>query len=177
MAHATVRPVRSVAVLVVVAVIAGACSTSSTSKRPGDDEPVTAPIAPTARPANAPKVYLGTPQGDVAVNVEIVATQAKIQRGLMYRENLPPDDGMLFLLGEESDHTFWMHNTLIPLDMIFIRKDMTIAGIVQNAEPKTDTTRKVGELSLYVLEVNGGYCASHGVAANAKVRFDNVSSR
>ena len=135
---------------------------------------MTAPIAPTARPANAPKVYLGTPQGDVAVNVEIVATQAKIQRGLMYRENLPPDDGMLFLLGEESDHTFWMHNTLIPLDMIFIRKDMTIAGIVQNAEPKTDTLREVGQPSLYVLEVNAGWTASHGVKKDNKVHFDHV---
>ena len=50
-----------------------------------------------------------------------------------------------------------MHNTLIPLDMIFIRKSMTIAGIVENAEPKTETLRTVGEPSLYVLEVNGGW--------------------
>jgi hypothetical protein len=51
---------------------------------------------------------------------------------------------------------------------------MKVAGVVQNAEPKTDTMRTVGATSLYVLEVNGGYTASKGVIAGAKVRFDNV---
>jgi uncharacterized membrane protein (UPF0127 family) len=177
MAHATVQPVRSLALLAVLAVLAGACSTSSTSKH--EEEPVTAPppSPPPAPPANAAKVYLGTPKGDVTVNVEVVATRPKIERGLMYRENLPPDDGMLFMMGEESVHTFWMHNTLIPLDMIFIRKDMTIAGVVANAEPKTDTPRRVDDTSFYVLEVNAGYCAAHGVAKDAKVRFENVMQR
>ena len=169
------RRVRSFAVLALLAV---GCSTNSTTKR--DDEAMTASAAdPRANPgASGPtsKVYLATPQGEVAVGVEVVATRSKIERGLMYRQNLPPDDGMLFMLNEERDHTFWMHNTLIPLDMIFIRKDLTIAGIVQNAEPKTDTPRRVGEISFYVLEVNGGYCASHGVAANAKVRFENIGT-
>ncbi len=132
--------------------------------------PETAPKAPTS----SARVVIATPGGELPVAVEVVSTEAKIERGLMYREHLPPDDGMLFLLHEEKDWAFWMHNTLIPLDMIFIRKDMTIAGIVQNAEPRTDTLRKVGEPSVYVLEVNGGFCASHGVAANQRVRFDNV---
>jgi uncharacterized membrane protein (UPF0127 family) len=95
----------------------------------------------------------------------------------MYREHLPPDDGMLFLLPVIKDWAFWMHNTLIPLDIIFIRPDMTIAGIAANAEPETDTLRQVGEPSAYVLEVNGGYCAAHGVAANQKVRFEDVPPR
>ena len=81
---------------------------------------------------------------------------------------------MLFLMGQDKQWTFWMHNTLIPLDMIFIKKDMTIAGIVQNAEPKTDTLRKVDGPSLYVLEVNGGWAKSHAVSAGAKVRFENL---
>ena len=79
--------------------------------------------------------------GDVAVNVEVVATEAKIEKGLMYRQHLPLDAGMLFLMGHEKDWTFWMRNTLIPLDMLFITKDMTVAGIVENAEPKTETLR------------------------------------
>ena len=140
-----------------------------------DDAPV---MSVTHTPADAaapgPKVILGTPKGEVAVSVEVVATEAKIERGLMYRQHMPPDDGMLFMLGVEKEWTFWMRNTLIPLDMIFIRKDLTIAGIVENAEPKTDTLRKVGQPSLYVLEVNGGYTRAHGVVADAKVRFENV---
>jgi len=122
-----------------------------------------------------PKVYLSTPQGDVSVAVEIVATAAKIERGLMYREHLPPDEGMLFLMSEVRTWSFWMRNTLNPLDIIFITKNMTIAGIVENAEPRTETLREVDAPSLYVLEVNGGYCAAHKVTKGAKVRFEGVS--
>jgi hypothetical protein len=141
-----------------------------------DDAPTTpAPAPEPAKPAGPqPKVYLSTPRGDVAVDVEVVATPPLIEKGLMYRQFLAPDAGMLFMMGQEKDWTFWMHNTLIPLDMIFIKKDMTIAGVVQNAEPKTDTLRKVDAPSFYVLEVNGGYAASHGVIAGAKVRFENI---
>jgi uncharacterized membrane protein (UPF0127 family) len=123
-----------------------------------------------------PKVSMSTPAGDATVSVEVVATPAKIERGLMYRTHLPPDQGMLFLMNEERQWTFWMHNTLIPLDMIFIAKDMTIAGIVENAAPRTDDLRKVDGVSFYVLEVNGGYCAAHKVVAGAKVRFDGVAT-
>jgi uncharacterized membrane protein (UPF0127 family) len=77
-------------------------------------------------------------------------------------------------MGFEKDWTFWMRNTLIPLDMIFIKKDMTVGGIVENAEPKTETLRKVGVPTFYVLEVNGGWCKQHGVVAGAKVRYENV---
>jgi uncharacterized membrane protein (UPF0127 family) len=121
-----------------------------------------------------PKVYLSTAQGEIAVAVEVVSTPAMIERGLMYREHLPPEQGMLFLMNEERSWPFWMHNTLIPLDLIYIKKAMTIAGIVENAEPRTDTLRQVDEPSVYVLEVNGGYCAAHKVAAGAKVRFEGV---
>jgi uncharacterized protein len=127
-----------------------------------------APAAPSA------KVYLSTPNGEVAVNVEVVSTEAKIERGLMWREHMPLENGMLFLMGYEKDWAFWMRNTLIPLDMIFIAKDMTVAGIVENAQPKTETLRKAGAKSLYVLEVNGGWCKEHGVATGAKVRYENV---
>jgi uncharacterized membrane protein (UPF0127 family) len=121
-----------------------------------------------------PMVYLASPKGDVPVKVEVVATEAKIERGLMYREHLPLDSGMLFLMGETRQWTFWMKNTLIPLDMLFIAPDMTVAGIVENAEPLTETLRKVDAMSLYVLEVNGGFTKQTGIVAGAKVRFENL---
>ena len=152
-----------------------ACSTSGSKqevpppKNPGSGSATTSmPSQPTA------KVYLQTDKGEVAVDVEVVNTEAKIEKGLMYREHLPPENGMLFMMGEIRVWTFWMKNTLIPLDMIFIGQDMTVAGIVQNAEPLTETLRKTDKPSLYVLEVNGGYTAQHGVSAGAKVRFENV---
>jgi uncharacterized membrane protein (UPF0127 family) len=151
------------------------CLIAACSNAPKRDDASNMPPAPPNHPATAPMVALQTPQGEVNVTVEVVATRPKIERGLMYREHLPPDAGMLFLMGVESDHTFYMRNTLIPLDMIFITKDLTIAGIVERAEPRTETLRSVGAPSLYVLEVNGGWTASHQVKAGAKVRFVRVT--
>ena len=130
---------------------------------------------PTAhQQAITPLVHIATPKGDVTVRVEVVATPPLIQRGLMYRQHMPMDAGMLFFMEDEKDHGFYMRNTLIPLDMIFITRDMTIAGIVEKAEPKTEDHRSVGKPSLYVLEVNGGWAATHQVTPGAKVRFDGV---
>ena len=138
-----------------------------------DDAAITKPPEPMPKTESA-KVIIDTPAGPKTVDVEVVYTQPKIERGLMYREHLGPDAGMLFFMGEEHDHAFYMRNTLIPLDMIFITKSMMIAGVVANAEPKTETLRRVGKPSLYVLEVNGGWSAAHQVAAGAKVRFENL---
>lgn len=151
----------------------GLCAACSTAPKQHRDDAVS-PVPPTA-PSAAPKVYLSSPAGDMPVTVEVVRTKAKIQRGLMYREHLPPDDGMLFIMGYEDDHTFYMRNTLIPLDMLFITKDLTVAGIVERAEPRTETLRSVGAPSLYVLEVNGGWAKAHQITSGAKVRFERVT--
>ena len=122
----------------------------------------------------AQTVTFATPNGDVVVEVEVVATAAKITKGLMYREYLAPESGMLFLMGGEAVHEFYMRNTLIPLDMIFITRDFLVAGVVENAAPRTETHRSVGTPSLYVLEVNGGWAATHHVTAGTKLRFGGI---
>ncbi|HWO22065.1 MAG TPA: DUF192 domain-containing protein [Kofleriaceae bacterium] len=156
---------------ILLLVVAAACSTSGKREEVSTVSP---PPDPPPAAAGQPRVFLSSPTGEIAVRVEVVSTPPTIQRGLMFRQNLPLDAGMLFLMKEEEDHTFYMRNTLIPLDMIFIARDLTIAGIVENAEPKTETLRSVGKPSLYVLEVNGGWTRSHQVVAGAKVRFDGV---
>ncbi len=162
----------------VVLLFAALAACSNPSRR---DEPVPSggsaagsdAVAVAATP-QSPAVVLETATGELRVAVEVADTWPKIERGLMYREHLPPDGGMLFLMGEERDHTFYMRNTLIPLDMIFITKDLRVAGVVQNAEPRTETLRRVGATSLYVLEVNGGWTAKHQVGPGTKVRFVGV---
>lgn len=128
-------------------------------------------------PAEQPTVFVATPAGELPVSVEVVSTEAAIERGLMYRQHLPPEAGMLFLMPFERAWTFWMRNTLIPLDMIFIGKDLSIAGIVENAEPLTESLRVVDKPSLYVLEVNAGWTRRHGVVAGARIRFAGVAPR
>jgi uncharacterized protein len=107
--------------------------------------------------------------GNPKVEVEIVKSDAETQRGLMYRMSMPEAHGMLFNLRERSDHAFWMHNTCLPLDMLFVDDDGLIVGIVEGATPLTDTTRSVGCPSSWVLETNAGWCRRHGVRAGQKM--------
>ena len=123
----------------------------------------------------SPRVVIETAAGArLPVNVEVARTDAERARGLMFRRSLAPDAGMIFLFEESVEHGFWMQNTLIPLDMIFIDDGGRIVGIVERAAPLTTTLRTVGVPSRYVLEVNGGWSASHGVARGDRVRFENV---
>lgn len=140
-------------------------------------EPAAAPPAP-AEPAPKPeaRVVLTPAAGGapITVHVEVVSRPKDIKRGLMYRQHLPPDQGMLFLMGKEEIQSFWMKNTLIPLDMLFITRDKRVAGIVENTEPLTLTSRRIDEPTLYVLEVNGGWARAHGIGAGATAAFENV---
>jgi uncharacterized membrane protein (UPF0127 family) len=81
---------------------------------------------------------------------------------------------MLFLFEASEVRAFWMKNTLIPLDMIFIDDGGRVAGIVREAEPLTLTPRTPGVPARFVLEVRGGWAARHGVAPGDRVRFEGV---
>jgi uncharacterized membrane protein (UPF0127 family) len=122
-----------------------------------------------------PRVVVETSSGArLAVDVELARTDPERRNGLMDRASLPEDGGMLFIFDESTVQSFWMKNTLIPLDMLFIDDEGMIVGVVESAEPRTLTERTVGKPSRYVLEVNGGWCRAHGVRAGDRVRFENV---
>jgi uncharacterized membrane protein (UPF0127 family) len=158
--------------LLLLIAVAACSSSNGRQQAQGDDVP-----GSDVRTAPGPTVTFETPTGAVVVQAEVVSTPARIQQGLMYREHLPLDGGMLFLMGRDEDWSFYMRNTLIPLDMIFITRDMTVAGVAANTKPRTETLHQIGKPSLYVLEVNAGWAAKHQVAAGTKVRFDRVPMR
>lgn len=110
----------------------------------------------------------------MSVRVEVARTVAERQRGLMFREHMADDAGMIFLFEQPQQLAFWMHNTYIPLDMIFIRADMTVLGVVENAEPRTDDSRQVPGASQYVLETNAGFARKHGITAGNLVKFEGI---
>lgn len=110
------------------------------------------------------------------VEVEVAATNASRQRGLMWRRELPEGKGMLFIFPEDDVQSFWMRNTLIPLDMLFIDASGQIVGIIEQAAPKTLTSRSVGIPSQYVLEVPGGWVAEHGIRTGARVKMEGIGS-
>jgi uncharacterized protein len=117
-----------------------------------------------------------SPEGrpERSVKVEIAATTDSRRQGLMYRQKLAEDEGMLFLFPASEQLGFWMKNTYLPLDMIFIKQDLTVLGVVEGAEPLTETTREVPGESQYVLEVNATYAKKHGIGPGTKVRFEGT---
>jgi uncharacterized membrane protein (UPF0127 family) len=139
----------------------GGCAAKDAAKEP-------------AAPPPAPVIVETREGARHRVEVELARTDAERARGLMNRPSLPPERGMLFLFAESEDRSFWMKNTLIPLDMLFVAEDGTIAGIVESATPLSTSLRGVGSPSRYVLEVNGGWSRARGVRAGDRVRFENV---
>ena len=109
-----------------------------------------------------------------AVDAEVAATRESRTRGLMWRTSLADGAGMLFIFPQEEPLNFWMKNTLIPLDMIFLAQDRTIVGIVEQATPLTLSPRGPGTDAMYVLEVPGGWVAKVGLRKGLKVRIDGI---
>ncbi len=128
------------------------------------------PPDPEGGPGKLPVVRVSFPDaGGIGVDAELVRSEHDSMRGLMYRKSLGAERGMLFDLQVRDDHKFWMHNTCIPLDLLYIDQDGLLVGIVENAPTLNDESRGVGCLSRWVLEVNAGWSRRHGVKAGQHV--------
>jgi uncharacterized membrane protein (UPF0127 family) len=108
--------------------------------------------------------------GEHRFTVEVAATPDQQERGLMFVRSLAPDRGMIFPYDPPQQVSFWMKNTLIPLDMIFIRADGTIARIA-TAKPLDETPVPGGEPIAAVLEIAGGRAAELGIGAGDTVEW------
>jgi uncharacterized membrane protein (UPF0127 family) len=104
-------------------------------------------------------ITIHTDTGDHVFTVEWAVTDAERSRGLMFRTEMAPDHGMVFDFFREAPVSFWMRNTLISLDMIFIRADGTVLSIAQNTTPLSDAAVPSNGAVRYVLEVIGGTAA------------------
>lgn len=138
-----------------------------------------AACSPTVAPADAPAGQAQTglrqvPLTIISANgvhrftVDVAATPGQQETGLMFVKHLAPDRGMIFPYEPPQEVSFWMHNTLIPLDMVFIRADGTIARIA-NAKALDETPVPSGEPVAVVLEIAGGRAAELGIAPGDKV--------
>jgi uncharacterized membrane protein (UPF0127 family) len=131
-------------------------------------------LLPAAALAKAPIAEIGKNK----IKLEVAETQKQIEHGLMFRASMPEDQGMVFLFRPTRNVRFWMFNCLMSLDMMFI-KDGKIVKISRDVPPCK--SHKPEECPLYpsegeveaseVLEVNAGYCKSHGIAEGDNVKF------
>lgn len=117
------------------------------------------------------RVAFETSAGERSWQVELARSPFETQRGMMCRTSMKSDWGMLFLLESTRLQAFWMKNTLIPLDMVFITADWTVAGVVTEVPPRTLDPRGVNTPSRYVLELASGEAKRAGITAGAKVRY------
>jgi len=107
-------------------------------------------------------------------DVELARTSGEMARGLMFRKSLEHDRGMLFIFKEEGKHSFWMKNTLIPLDIVWLNQDKEVVFIKKNFEP---CTQKIcpgvmpDKKAKYVLEVNAGIIEEIGLKVEDKMIF------
>ena len=111
-----------------------------------------------------------TKRGPVHLTIETAATPEQQQHGLMFRRALESDAGMLFLYETDRLRSFWMRNTLIPLDILFVKRDGVIARIAANTTPLSEERLPSGQPVRAVLEIAGGRSAQLGVAVGDSLR-------
>jgi uncharacterized membrane protein (UPF0127 family) len=131
---------------------------------------------PTATIAAQPESRVVFPDG-YTVRVEIAADDATREQGLMYRDRLAEDAGMLFFFTKTDEYPFWMKNTLIPLDIIWIDEQRKIVHVGRDIPPcraEPCTSYAPGAKARYVLEVAAGVAAKHHLAEGDVLRFEGV---
>lgn len=134
----------------------------------------TPPPAPAVAAAPAPvaleTLTIDTARGTLTFKVEIADDEAERQQGLMYRTSLAPDAGMLFIWDKAAPRAFWMRNTYIPLDIIYIGTGGQIVSIAAMTEPFNETPIPSDGPALGVLEIAGGRAAELGITVGDRVR-------
>src|SRR5579871_3941879 len=127
-------------------------------------------IAVASPPLPVLSIAVDTNSGRKPFTVELASDPQSQKRGLMFRREMAPDAGMLFDFHDSLMLTFWMKNTFLPLDMLFIRADGTISTIEPNAVPFSTTPIPSAEPVRAVLEINGGRAHELGIHAGDRVR-------
>lgn len=129
---------------------------------------------PAAAACTETSVEFRTERGQTQFTVEIADDPREITIGLMHRTSMPAKSGMLFVYPQPSSVAFWMRNTLIPLDMIFVGADGVVRKVHENAVPLDETPIPGGDDIQFVLEINGGMAAVLGIDAGDQMRHPAV---
>ena len=175
----------------ITALLFSACQSDPKSTPQSQQQPTTAVTdqAPAPGPAAVPEPPF-VKEGELAVldpggkkivqkfDIEIAQIPDERQQGLMYRKSMLDKQGMLFLFEYPEPQSFWMHNTYISLDIIYLNEKMEVVSIQKNAAPQSDKPLPSGKPAQYVLEINGGLSDKLGIKPGMKVAWqDYVNNR
>lgn len=111
------------------------------------------------------------------LSIEIADNPKEIQQGLMHRSSMADTAGMLFIFEEPMLHTFWMKNTKIPLDIIFVDQNFRIVSIAKYTTPYSENQISSEKEVLYVLEVNAGFSDKYGVKTADLITFERAEKQ
>jgi len=121
------------------------------------------------------RVGLKNDTTQISFDIELAVSPQERARGLMFRESLPARSGMLFIFDPPQRVAFWMKNTLIPLDIIFVDRTGTVTGVHPNAQPGDLTPIEGGDSVFAVLEINGGLAARYLITPGTQMRHEVFS--
>jgi hypothetical protein len=111
----------------------------------------------------------------IDVLIEIAETEGAIAQGLMHRKSMDFDKGMLFIFSDNDTRSFWMKNTIIPLDIIFVSEDMKIVAVKDHTKPySTESVPSNGKQAKYVIEVNAGFSGKFGIKEGNSISFERL---
>ena len=106
-----------------------------------------------------------------AIDIEVSMTNAERAQGLMHRSNMLDTQGMLFIFEREEEQSFWMKNTIISLDILYVNKDKEIVTIYEHTTPFSENPIPSFKPALYVVEVNAGFCDAFGIKEGDRINF------
>lgn len=115
------------------------------------------------------QIVIDAKSGPARFEVEMATTAEQQKKGLMFRDRLGANEGMLFDFGSENFRAFWMKNTVLPLDMIFVRADGSISTIAENTIPYSEESVPSSEPVRAVLELNAGRSRALGIGPGTKI--------
>lgn len=108
------------------------------------------------------------------IDIEIADSEAARAKGLMFRRSMAPNRGMLFIFSQSEEQGFWMKNTFLPLDILYVNEDFEIVKIYRRTTPLSEISLKSGKEARYVVEVNAGFCTQHGIEEGDRISFERT---
>jgi len=106
------------------------------------------------------------------IDIEVADNGPERQQGLMWRKTMPENNGMLFIFPEDEEQSFWMKNTIMPLDIIYLNSKKEIVRIYKNATPYSEKSMPSEKKAMYVVETISGFCNKFGISEGDKITFN-----
>ncbi|PWJ53234.1 hypothetical protein CLV98_12517 [Dyadobacter jejuensis] len=168
MSNRTTLFARILLLVVIMASLAYLLAPYLANDKAGDTSPPTETVSFTKEGSLA---FLKNDSLLVAIDIEYAATPHERNRGLMNRPTLPPSAGMLFVFEESEPRAFWMKNTIVPLDIIYVDENKKIISIAAHTTPYSEQDIPSNGNAQYVVEVNAGFSATHQIQVGDAISF------